>query len=303
VIAAIGPEGPFAYYLALGMVATVNPCGFAMLPAYLAYFLGVDDRDAEIPRASVATALRVALAVSAGFMAVFALAGLVVEMTALPVYENVPWISILIGLALFALGLAMLGGFEPRVRLPRLDRGGRERTIRSMFVFGVSYAIASIGCTLPLFLAAVSGTINRESVADGVMVFGIYALGMGLVLAALTVAMALARTSIVRLLRRVQPYIGRVAGGLVALAGAYVAYYGWLELRVARARGGAIPSSGITDRVTDWSYDVSDWIERTGPVRIAVVVAAALAAVALWAARQGARRSIRQPDDTVSSRR
>jgi cytochrome c-type biogenesis protein len=303
VIAAIGPEGPFAYYLALGMVATVNPCGFAMLPAYLAYFLGVDDREVEVPRTSVATALRVALAVSAGFMVVFALAGLVVELTTLPVYENVPWVSILIGVALFALGLAMLGGFEPRVRLPRLDRGGRERSIPSMFVFGVSYAIASIGCTLPLFLAAVSGTINRESVADGVMVFGIYALGMGLVLAALTVTMALARTSIVRFLRRVQPYIGRVAGGLVALAGAYVAYYGWLELRVARAQGGVIPTSGITDRVTDWSYDVSDWIERTGPVRIAVVVAAALAAVALWAARQGARRSIRQSDDTVSSRR
>ena len=173
VTAGLGPEGPAAYYLALGMVATVNPCGFAMLPAYLAYFLGIDDRDDAAPQTTVATALRVAVAVSAGFLVVFALAGLAVELTSLPVYENVPWISIVIGLALLALGLAMLGGFELNVRLPRLDRGGRERTVPSMFVFGVSYAIASIGCTLPLFLTAVSGTINRESVADGVVVFGI----------------------------------------------------------------------------------------------------------------------------------
>ena len=304
---AIGPEGPLALYLTLGMVATVNPCGFAMLPAYLGYFLGIDDREPGVSGvAGVATALRVALAVSAGFLAVFALAGLAVELTSLPIYENVPWLSIVIGLALFALGLAMLGGFQLNVRLPHLDRGGRERTVGSMFVFGVSYAIASIGCTLPLFLSAVAGTINRESVADGLVVFGIYALGMTLVLLGLTVAMALARTSILRFLRRTQPYIGRVAGGLVALAGAYVAYYGWLELRVARASGGTIPSSGITDVVTGWSYDVSDWVERTGSVKIAVGLGAALLAVVVAvyrARRQGARRSMRQPEDPVLSRR
>jgi cytochrome c-type biogenesis protein len=305
-VGAIGPEGPLALYLTLGMVATVNPCGFAMLPAYLAYFLGIDYQEAGVPRASVSTALRVALAVSAGFLAVFALAGLAVELTSLPVYENVPWISIVIGLALFAVGLAMLGGFQLNVRLPHLDRGGRARTVGSMFIFGVSYAVASIGCTLPLFLGAVSGTISRESVADGLMVFAIYALGMTLVLVGLTVAMAMARTSIVRFLRRAQPYIGRVAGGLLALAGAYVAYYGWLEVRVARASGGVVPSSGITDVVTGWSYDVADWIERTGSLRIAGGVGLALAAVGLavyGTRRQGARRSMRQPEDPVLSRR
>lgn len=300
-IAGIGPQGPLALYLTYGMVAVVNPCGFAMLPAYLAYFLGVDDRTTGTSGgAPVAGALRVAAAVSGGFLAVFALAGLVVELTSLPLYENVPWISIVIGLGLLALGLAMLAGFELNVRLPRLDRGGRQRTVASMFVFGVSYAIASIGCTLPLFLTAVAGTMTRQSVSDGLVVFGIYALGMTVVLTALTVTIALARTSIVRFLRRVQPYVGRVAGGMVALAGVYVAYYGWLEVRVARATGGAIPSSGITDVVTDWSYDVSEWIERTGSVQIAVIVGVAL--VGLGAAlvavrRQGARRSMRQPGD------
>jgi cytochrome c biogenesis protein CcdA len=294
VIAGIGPEGPLALYLTLGMVATVNPCGFAMLPAYLAFFLGVDQRDgatAPPAQASVATALRVSGAVAAGFLAVFAAAGLVVELTSLPLYENVPWISVAIGLALLALGVAMLCGFEPAVRLPRLDRGGRQRTVGSMFLFGVSYAIASIGCTLPLFLGAVSGTINRESVADGLVVFGIYALGMALVLAALTVGIALARTSIVRFLRRAQPYIGRVSGGLVALAGAYVAYYGWLELRSNRSAAGDVPSSGVVDVVNGWSTDLTDWIDRTGSVRIAVGLAVALTVVvvAVWGVRSRGR--------------
>ncbi|MBN2622561.1 MAG: cytochrome c biogenesis protein CcdA [Acidimicrobiales bacterium] len=274
-IAALGPDQAWAYYLGLGMVATVNPCGFAMLPAYLSYFLGLDDAEAEVPRAGVARAMRVAGAVAAGFLAVFALAGTAVKLTSLPVYETMPWISIVIGLALFALGLAMLFGFELNVRLPKLDRGGRERTVGSMFVFGVSYAIASIGCTLPLFLGAVAGTMSNDSIVEGVLVFAVYGLGMTLVLLALTVGMALARTSIVRALRRVQPYIGRVSGGLVALAGAYVAYYGWLETRLGQA--GAVPGSNITDVVTGWSSDATEWINDVGSVRIGVVVAVLLA--------------------------
>jgi cytochrome c biogenesis protein CcdA len=313
VIAAIGPDRAWAWYLTIGMVATVNPCGFAMLPAYLSYFLGLEDSDAEVPRASVTQAVQVALAVSAGFLAVFALAGTLVELTSLPVYENVPWISIVIGLALLALGLAMLFGFELNVRLPRLDRGGRERTIGSMFVFGVSYAIASIGCTLPMFLGAVAGTMSNDSIVDGVMVFGVYGLGMTLVLLALTVGIALARTSIVRHLRRMLPYIGRVSGGLVALAGAYVAYFGWQSRDLDQGR---VPDSNIIDVVEGWSTEVTGWIESVGAVRIAVVVSILLAgtiagvratrggsgddghgdsAAGGGPAGQGASRSTRQP--------
>ena len=134
---AAGPDGAWAYYLGLGMVATVNPCGFAMLPAYLSYFLGLEGAEADA-EAGVARAFRVTLALAAGFLAVFGLAGALLELTSLPIYENVRWISIVIGSGLVVLGTAMLFGFEPTVRLPRLDRGGRDRTVRSMFVLCLS---------------------------------------------------------------------------------------------------------------------------------------------------------------------
>lgn len=285
VLAALGPDRAWAYYLTLGMVATVNPCGFPLLPAYLSYFLGTEGQGVAA-RAGVGQAVQVACAVAAGFLAVFAAAGAAVEMTSLPVYENAPWISIVIGLGLLLLGGAMLWGYEPGFRLPRLDKGGRQRTAGSMFLFGVSYAVASIGCTLPLFLGAVAGTMTEDSVVGGLAVFAVYGLGMTLVLLALTVAIALARTSIVRFLRRAQPYVGRVSGGLVALAGAYVAYYGWLEVRLGQ--GGAVTGSGVTEAVYGWSSDVTGWIDSVGAVRIAVVVVVLLTATVV--AARAARR-------------
>jgi cytochrome c-type biogenesis protein len=289
VIAALGPEGSFAYYLAIGMVATVNPCGFAMLPAYLSYFMGLDPSTEETAGdAGLRRAARVAAAVSAGFLAVFALAGALVKLSSLPVYEYAPWISVVIGLGLVGLGAAMLAGYEPTVRWLPVPTGGdaqRARTVPAMFVFGVSYAIASIGCTLPTFLVAVSGTMERESFVDGVVVFALYAAGMGLLLTALTVSMALARTSVLRFLRSAQPYVHSVSAALVTLAGIYVAYYGILELRTYRSSGPRVPSAGVVDVVTGWSRDVAEAIRSIGSVEIAVIVAALLAIGLAWTAR------------------
>jgi cytochrome c biogenesis protein CcdA len=278
IVAGIVPDR-WPYYLTIGMVATVNPCGFAMLPAYLAYFLGLEGSHDDEPQATVPQAMRVAAAVAAGFLAVFAVAGAAVELTSLPVNETTAWVSIVIGIGLFVLGAAMLLGFELTLRLPRLDRGGRQRTLGSMFVFGVSYAIASVGCTLPVFMIAVVGTFRSESVASGLAVFGLYGLGMTLVLLALTVGIALARTSMVRFLRGAMPYVGRVSGGLVALAGAYVTYYGWLEVRLGA--DGAVSGSNVSRTVTGWSDSVSTWVESVGAGRIAVVLAILLTGVLL----------------------
>jgi len=293
VIFALGPDGSFAYYLAIGMVATVNPCGFAMLPAYLSYFMGLDPSTEETAGdAGLRRAARVAAAVSAGFLAVFAVAGALVKLSSLPVYEYAPWVSVVIGVGLVGLGVAMLAGYEPTLRwLPTPTGGGRDgdgqraRTVRAMFVFGVSYAIASIGCTLPTFLVAVSGTMERESFVDGVVVFALYAAGMALLLTALTVSMALARTSVLHFLRSAQPYVHSVSAALVTLAGVYVAYYGVLELRTYRSSGPDVPSAGIVDVVTGWSQDVAEAIRSIGSVEIAVIVAALLAIGLAWTAR------------------
>jgi cytochrome c-type biogenesis protein len=114
----------------------------------------------------------------------------------------------------------------------------------------------------------------------------------------------------VRVLRSSRAYVGRVAGGLVALAGAYVAYYGWLELRTYRRDDGPVPRSNITDTVSGWSYDVQSWISDTGPVRIAVtlamflaVLAVALVVVTNRRSAQGASRSTRQPVGSEGSGR
>lgn len=269
-------DAPLALAFASGMVATVNPCGFPLLPAYLSYFLGVEGNDASA-RASVGRSLTVGASVAVGFLAVFSLAGLASAHLSAQIERWAPWATIPIGIALVVLGVAMLRGFELAVALPKLNRGGRGRSGRSMFLFGVSYAVASLSCTLPVFMGTVATTFRRANLLSSVATFGAFSTGMALVLLALTVTMALARQSLLHGLRRALPYVSRAAGALLVVAGAYVAYYGWYELRVQR---GDLSGGRPVDVVTGWSDDVTRWVvDDVGAVRLGWLLTIALLGV------------------------
>jgi cytochrome c biogenesis protein CcdA len=280
-------DAPLAIAFASGMLTTVNPCGFAMLPAYLGYFLGIEGDDKDV-RASVTRSVGVGLSVAGGFLLVFSLVGLATYHLSATFDRWTPWATIIIGSVLVVLGIAMVRGYEPVLNLPKLQRGGRTRDGRSMFVFGISYAIASISCAFPLFSFNVVGTFRRENLLSSMAVFVTYALGMTLVLLALTISLGMARQSLLHGLRNALPYVTRASGALLVLAGAYLVHYGWYERRVEPGSVGQ--GSPIVDRVTGWSDDIADWIYRVGPTELGLVLALALASVLVATLGTRARR-------------
>jgi cytochrome c biogenesis protein CcdA len=266
-------EVPLAYAFTAGLVAAVNPCGFPMLPAYLSFFIGTDDEDAgtRIPRALLS-----GLAVSLGFLAVFAGLGIPVNAGVSWIYQLMPWLTIVIGVAMAGLGIAMLAGYRLKVALPRLDRGGKDRRFRSMVLFGVSYAIASLSCTLPIFLTYVAGTAQRSNYASGLLAFLAYGAGMTLVLLVLSLALALARDGMVRRMRAALQYVDRVAAGLLVVVGAYLVYYGIYALGTDSSS-----STGVAV-IDDWSSRASAWLQDGGTT-LGWVFAALVAAGLAWA--------------------
>ena len=128
-------DAPLALAFTAGMVAAFNPCGFALLPAYLSYYVGVDAPAAGPgPAAALFRALAVGAAVTAGFAVVFGIAGTLVTELSLSVQRLTPWLSILLGLGPVVLGAAMLGGFQPQLSLPKVGRAAGGRGLGAMFV-------------------------------------------------------------------------------------------------------------------------------------------------------------------------
>lgn len=261
-----------------GLVAAVNPCGFVLLPTYLMFFLGADVTAVAsgigVRRAGIRRAFTVSAALTAGFMAVFTVVGIVTYHFTSWIQRNARYATIVIAVALVALGIAMLAGRRLPITTPRLDAGGRDRGLWSMFVYGVAYAVASLGCTIGLFLPSVF-TARDDGLIAAIGHVAAYALGMGMLITALTVSLAVAKVGLLGVLRRSMQYVERVAGGFVILSGIYLAWYFW----VVDIGEGTDPITGAVENLQRRVITSLDANWQLAAIVLAAVVVAALAYV------------------------
>ena len=161
-------DAPLGLAFAAGLVATVNPCGFAMLPAYLSYFMGLEGaEDEDESGAGVKQALVVGGTVSLGFLAVFGVTGLLINAGVRSIIDWIPYVALGIGVVMALLGIAMFRGYELSIGFLKVQGGTGSRDKKSVFSFGVSYALASLSCTLPVFLSVVVGSIAGTDFISG----------------------------------------------------------------------------------------------------------------------------------------
>jgi len=259
---------------AAGMVATLNPCGFAMLPAYLSYFMGLEAPD-KTRAGSLRSGLVVGGVVSLGFVVVFGLAGVVITAGFRSVTTWIPWLAVGVGVLVLGLGIALLTGWEMTVGLQKVQRRSSRSGYAGVFGFGVSYAVASLSCTLPVFLSVVATQLTARSFLEGIAVFLAYGIGMSVVLVGITIVLALGKQSLVNRLRSSARYINRLAGVILIGAGAFIVWFWTTEIRSGAT---ALGNSGAFRFVEDLSQTALNLVADN-----TVAVAAGFGAVILGA--------------------
>ena len=267
-----------------GLLAAVNPCGFVLLPTYLMYFLGVSGRPGT-QRATIRRALLVSAALSAGFMTIFIIVGGVSRLFTDWLNQNAKYVSLLIGVALVILGIAMLFGYRLPFSTPKLETGKRDQTVASMYVFGLAYAIASIGCTLGPFSATVLGTIDTDGFFQGIIAIILYGLAMSLLITTLTVTLALAQGGLLKSLRIGMTYVEIASAIIMILSGLYLTWYWFNDIRDRY-------DDDFTGRVLNWQERIAQIIDDNRLVL--AIVFAVIVGVALTYTFVSRRREIHQ---------
>lgn len=286
-----------AYPFTLGLVAAFNPCGFALLPAYLGYFIGVEQSDDARPSSgaqalgAMLRAMVVALTLTAGFVIVFGAFGALFEtvLSQGTVLDRIGYVTIAIGAIMALLGLWLLAGQAINLRLPKMNRGTGSRGLGSVFMFGVSYAVVSLSCTIGLFIAAVAASFSADGVANGTANFVAYGVGMGAVITFLTLALALARSSVVPAMRKMFRWINPISGLVLIASGVYVANYGWWELQVI---DDPLASNIFVEKFIEFQAAVNNWIDDATAARIGVLCGLGVLGVLVLGWRQGETRPL-----------
>jgi cytochrome c biogenesis protein CcdA len=270
-----------------GLVAVLNPCGFAMLPGYLALVVGGEGvgRRVAVGRALTATA-----AMACGFLVVFGGFGVLSVSVASTVQQYLPYATLLIGIGLVVVGIWLLIGreFRPLRGLAGGARWAPSAALPSMLGYGISYAIASLSCTVGPFLAVTAAGTRTHSVLHAGAVYAAYAGGFALIVGVLAVAAALATSAVVDRMRRIVPYVNRISGALLVGVGAYVGYYGLYEIRLFAGTGNT--GDPVIEAAGRVQGAIAGWVHRHGGWPWLVCLVVLLIAAVGWRANATAKR-------------
>ncbi|MDP6341744.1 MAG: cytochrome c biogenesis protein CcdA [Acidimicrobiales bacterium] len=273
-----------AFPLAAGLIAAFNPCGFAMLPAYLSYFLGLESDNSDEREVGILNGLKVSLTLSLGFVFVFAIIGILTNtiISEASIEKQAGYITLGIGIILVLVGVAMVAGYHPVLNVPRIHMGTSNRQLPSIFLFGISYAFVSIGCSAPIFFLTVGGSFSRDGIINGSAVFISYALGMSIVITVLTVGISIARSSITEKYKSIMKYLNPISGIFLSISGFFLSAYGWWEIQVSRGNYGTNPLVELSLR---GSGRLSNWVNDVSGGRFAMACLMIVVGILVWATR------------------
>ena len=231
----LGLFAPLGFAFAVGMVSAVNPCGFAMLPAYLGLYLGANDQSdaGRNPFQQILKGLEIGSSVTLGLVVLFGIAGTIIALGFHSVGSVLAWLGLGIGIILTVTGAWLVGGGKlytgfAAQAASRIGNPGQVN-VKGYFLFGISYGIASLSCTLPIFLSVIGTSFAASTILTSLSQFLLYGMGMGVVIMVLTLGVAFFKSAMLGTIRKVLPYVGPIGSWLMVIAGAYIVFY-WLTI-------------------------------------------------------------------------
>jgi len=218
---------PIGFAFSAGMVASVNPCGVVMLTTYAFQRLG-ETKQKPVGTQIIESLLHT-IAITFSFAAIFLLVGSAISAGSQALLNLFPYAGLLVGMIMFAVGIWL---FIKRktlsLNLEVKQGAGEKLTLWSDLLFGLSYAVASLSCTLPIFLVVAGNALSTGDFSAAMRQFNAYALGMGTVVLVVVLGAVLFKRALARWLRGVTPFVHRLSSLFMAGAGVYIIIY-WLS--------------------------------------------------------------------------
>ena len=269
--------GAVSLALLAGSLAAFNPCGFALLPAYLISLLV--DKDLHQSRSELyGRALKFSAAMTIGFILIFGAFATFISPFIGTIARYLPFLTEVVAIALLVVGIALLRGKSftmAKIRNPNIAPTGSWRT---QIGYGITFALASLSCTIGPFLAITATAVQTKSIVKVIVLFATYALGMGIVVLILALLVAAARNNWINRIRNSQMIIGKIGGIFLIAVGFYEAWYGWFEIRILRGSNSSDPiinfAIKIQSQITGWVANLGSGAILFGGLVVAALIAA-----------------------------
>lgn len=222
-----------------GFLTFLSPCGIAMVPAYISYYIGRKEKKVKkyTGYRQGFEGARYGFYAALGIISIFVLIGTIITFFSNFIKFLIPWFSMVVGVILIIVGFLML--FKKTFSLnlpiqiknlfgkikPFRDREEKSSEFSRFYTFGIGYGFAVMSCTLPIFLIIIFNALNAGGILEGILIFLLYSGTTGIGMIVLSTSTALSKDFMLKKFRRIFPYIQKITAIVIILAGLYLIYY------------------------------------------------------------------------------
>lgn len=210
-----------SFAFAAGVAAFFNPCGYAVLIAYISHFFSTKEKKTGVKR-NLLHGLSIGIIATIGFLTVFALTGLGIAFVSRSIAELIPWINFFLGFLLIGIGFYLLAGRTVSLNTHVGKINPNQTSALSFYKYGIIYAAASLGCVLPIFISVVVSGLASGSLTGGLGVFLAYSVGMGIVMTIVSIALATSKNALVNKIKKFAPHINKINAVILIALGIYL---------------------------------------------------------------------------------
>lgn len=216
-----------------GAAAFFSPCSFTVLPAYVSHYLIRDNKTEVLTNRSgnIVKGLHFGFIAAMGVLTINLIIGFIIAVLgntapfAKDPRQDIPLILAIrtaAGLVIAYLGAMTVLG-KP-FHIPFIENViGRLSFKKSIFLYGMLYNGAAIGCTGPILLGLILYALSSGSFMNTFTAFLVFALTMGILMITLTVLIAIFEDTVVRKIVPLAPTIQKVAGYVMIFVGVGIA--------------------------------------------------------------------------------
>lgn len=209
-----------------GLAAAASPCLLPLYPAFLAYLTGSSGAEAGSTNARKVSGF-LGLAVLLGLLTSMMLIGLVVFAIAVPMGQVLGFAVPFIDVLLITLGVMLLAGINPFMRVPSIRVPGARGPLSQAYVYGMFLGPIALPCAGPFLVALLAISVGAGESVGALATFFVFGLGFGLPLVLLSVLARTRQDTVVRFLARHHRQVEILSGVLLVAAGLWDLSTNW----------------------------------------------------------------------------
>lgn len=202
-----------------GLASFISPCLLPMLPIYISYFVGENDK-------KTSKAVINALGFVLGFSTIFLLLSIFASQLGIIMSNNIKYIKIIFGIIIILFGLNYMEILQIKFlnKSKEINNNVKDLTFIKAVIFGILFSISWTPCIGTFLSSALLLVAKQQNMLEGIFLMIVYCIGLGIPFV-ISVVLIEKLKGMFNFIKRNYNIIKKISGIILIVMGIYIIFF------------------------------------------------------------------------------